>query len=92
VSATIIRNGRLIDPANNRDEIADLVIVDGRIAEKSEIRNPKSEKKINPLGFGFGISDFGFSGNLRLSVSRTARRNPKSEFPNPKLLTPVLHE
>jgi len=43
VSATIIRNGRLIDPANNRDEIADLVIVDGRIAEKSEIRNPKSE-------------------------------------------------
>ena len=43
MSATIIRNGRLIDPANNRDEIADLVIVDGRIAEKSEIRNPKSE-------------------------------------------------
>ena len=43
MSATIIRNGRLIDPANNRDEIADLVIVDGRIAEKSEIQNPKSE-------------------------------------------------
>ncbi|MFL6514318.1 MAG: dihydroorotase [Chthoniobacterales bacterium] len=29
-----IRNGRVIDPANDRDEIADLFIIDGRIAEK----------------------------------------------------------
>jgi dihydroorotase len=43
MSATIIRNGRVIDPANKRDEVADLLIVDGRIAEKSEIRNAKSE-------------------------------------------------
>ena len=28
---TFIRNGRIIDPANKRDEIADLLIVDGRI-------------------------------------------------------------
>ncbi len=42
MSATIIRNGRVIDPANKRDEIADLVIVDGRIADKSAIRNPQS--------------------------------------------------
>ena len=43
MSATLIRNGRIIDPANKRDEVGDLFIVDGRIAEESEIRNPKSE-------------------------------------------------
>jgi dihydroorotase len=43
MSATIIRNGRVIDPANKRDEIADLYIADGRIAQKSEIRNQKSD-------------------------------------------------
>jgi dihydroorotase len=44
VRATIIRNGRVIDPANKRDEIADVYIADGKIvASKSEIRNPKSE-------------------------------------------------
>ena len=42
MSATIIRNGRVIDPANRRDKLADLVIVDGRIAEKSAIRDPQS--------------------------------------------------
>lgn len=39
---TVIRNGRIIDPANKRDEVADLAIVDGRIADLSEIRNPRS--------------------------------------------------
>src|ERR1700680_2054338 len=43
MSATIIRNGRVIDPANNRDEIVDLAIVDGRITERSEVRGQKSE-------------------------------------------------
>jgi dihydroorotase len=43
MSATIIRNGRVIDPANKRDEIADLVVIDGRIAEKSAIRTPHTE-------------------------------------------------
>ncbi len=43
MSATIIRNGRVIDPANNRDEIVDLVIVDGRIAERPEVRDQKSQ-------------------------------------------------
>jgi len=42
VSATIIRNGRIIDPANNRDETGDLVIANGRIADQSAIRNPQS--------------------------------------------------
>ncbi len=42
MSATIIRGGRIIDPVNRRDEIADLVIVDGRIANRSAIRDPQS--------------------------------------------------
>src|SRR5207245_5480587 len=44
MSAMIIRNGRVIDPANKRDEVADLYITDGNIvASKSEIRNQKSK-------------------------------------------------
>ncbi|HME88107.1 MAG TPA: dihydroorotase [Chthoniobacterales bacterium] len=44
MSATIIKNGRVIDPANRRDEVADLYLKDGKIAaSKSEIRNQKSE-------------------------------------------------
>ena len=42
MKTTIIRNGRIIDPANGRDEIGDLVIADGRIAEQSTIRKEKS--------------------------------------------------
>jgi len=33
---TIIRNGRVIDPANKRDEVADLCIVDGKIAASTK--------------------------------------------------------
>jgi dihydroorotase len=43
MSATIIRNGRVMDPANKRDEVGDLLIVDGRIAERSELRGQRSE-------------------------------------------------
>ena len=43
MSTTIIRHGRVIDPANKRDEIADLLIVDGQIAEQSAIRSSESE-------------------------------------------------
>src|SRR5262249_20862499 len=43
MSATIIRNGRVIDPANKRDEIADVLIVEGRIADQSTIGNRQSE-------------------------------------------------
>jgi dihydroorotase len=42
MSTTIIRGGRVIDPANKRDEIADLAILDGRIAELSEMPDPRS--------------------------------------------------
>src|SRR5213595_1952258 len=43
MSALIIRNGRVIDPANKRNEIADLYIADGKIVDQSAFRNPKSE-------------------------------------------------
>ncbi|MFL6589451.1 MAG: dihydroorotase, partial [Chthoniobacterales bacterium] len=40
---TIIRNGRIIDPANKRDEVGDLAIVEGRISDVSKIGGPKSD-------------------------------------------------
>src|SRR6201982_3136459 len=44
MSATIIRNGRVIDPTNKRDEVGDIYISDRKIvASKSEIRSPISE-------------------------------------------------
>jgi len=39
MNPTIIRNGRIIDPANGRDAIGDLVIANGCISEQSEIRD-----------------------------------------------------
>src|SRR5205809_7405702 len=38
----LLRNGRIIDPAARRDETGDLLIVDGRIADKSAISNQQS--------------------------------------------------
>ncbi len=35
MSTLLIKNGRILDPANKRDEIADLLIVDGKIADPS---------------------------------------------------------
>jgi len=43
---TLIRNGRVIDPANKRDEIDDVLIVDGKIASRSEIHSPDSAIEI----------------------------------------------
>ena len=43
MSATIVRNGRVIDPANKRDEIVDLVIIDGKIADNSALKDKKVE-------------------------------------------------
>ncbi len=40
---TIIRNGRIIDPANGRDEVADITILDGKIAQPSELKRGQSE-------------------------------------------------
>jgi len=38
-----ITNGRIMDPANKRDEIADLWIADGVIVEASKVQNSKSK-------------------------------------------------
>jgi len=44
MSAAIIRNGRVIDPANKRDELADVYIADGKIVgSKSGIQSPRAE-------------------------------------------------
>jgi dihydroorotase len=42
----VIRNGRVIDPANQRDELADVVIVDGRISdhEKANVAKENVEE------------------------------------------------
>ncbi len=37
VNSLLIRNGRVIDPANGRDQIADVLIVDGRIADLASL-------------------------------------------------------
>jgi dihydroorotase len=39
MSGTLIRNGRIIDPANHRNEVADLFIVDGRIVGQGATRD-----------------------------------------------------
>jgi len=43
MNSTIIRNGRIIDPANKRDEVGDLLIVDGKFAEGSQLSAKKSQ-------------------------------------------------
>ncbi len=40
---TLIRNGRIVDPANERDEVGDLLIVDGRIAPLSQLSTLNSQ-------------------------------------------------
>ena len=45
MSAIIIKGGRIIDPANKRDEMADLVITDGKIVQRSDVRGQTSESE-----------------------------------------------
>jgi dihydroorotase len=42
--ATIIRNGRVIDPANKHDKIGDVYIENGKIAQKAERGGSKTEE------------------------------------------------
>src|SRR5206468_12305227 len=42
-SVLISPEGRVIEPENRRDEVADVVIVDGKIADQSAVRIPQSE-------------------------------------------------
>src|SRR5262245_36991182 len=48
MSATLLKNGRIIDPANRRDQTGDLWIVDGRIASAPGDR--KSATEIDCIG------------------------------------------
>ena len=43
MSATLLKNGRIIDPANHRDEIGDLLLVDGRIAAVAQFSTLNSQ-------------------------------------------------
>jgi dihydroorotase len=43
MSVIAIKNGRIIDPANRRDEIADLWIQNGVIVDKSKVQDSKSK-------------------------------------------------
>ena len=45
MSVTLLKNGRIIDPASGRDEIGDVWIQDGRVVGESKIQTPKSEIK-----------------------------------------------
>jgi dihydroorotase len=43
MSVTVIRNGRIIDPANRRDEVDDLFMEAGKIVDRSAIQTRHSE-------------------------------------------------
>ncbi|CAN5356569.1 dihydroorotase [soil metagenome] len=60
MSATIIRNGRVIDPANGLDDIADLLLVDGVIAPLSQLstfNSPPDEIDASNLIVSPGLID-----------------------------------
>ena len=50
MTTTLLRNGRVIDPANQRDEIADILLVDGRIADPSTVAFGESVEEIDCTG------------------------------------------
>ena len=50
MTTTRLRNGRVIDPANKRDEIADLLLVDGRIADPSTLDPGTKVEEIDCTG------------------------------------------
>src|SRR5881394_3827376 len=60
MSATIIRNGRVIDPANKRDEVIDLLIIDGKVAplfQLSTLNSQLDEINANNLIVAPGLID-----------------------------------
>ena len=48
MNSLLIRNGRVIDPANRRDTIGDVLIVDGRFADPASVQHP--EETIDATG------------------------------------------
>lgn len=49
MSSILIKNGRILDPANRRDEVADLLILDGKIAPRSQ-KAPENIETIDASG------------------------------------------
>jgi dihydroorotase len=49
MSALLIKSGRIIDPANRRDETADLLVIDGKIAAKGQ-KPPEKVETIDAKG------------------------------------------
>jgi len=47
---TLIKNGRVIDPANNRDEISDVFIVSGNISQVWKNLDVKADTIIDASG------------------------------------------
>ena len=44
--STLIKNGRVIDPKNNIDDILDILVVDGKITELNKNLDSKKAKQI----------------------------------------------
>jgi dihydroorotase len=49
-NSLLIKNGRILDPASKRDEIADLLVIDGRIAEKANGKAPSDAETLDAKG------------------------------------------
>ena len=49
-TSLMIHNGRVIDPANNFDDIADVLVVDGKIAAVGEVDNFETHDVIDATG------------------------------------------
>ncbi len=50
MASLLIKNGRLIDPKNNRDEITDILVVDGKVAEVATKINTAADHSIDATG------------------------------------------
>lgn len=50
MNTLLIKNGRVIDPKNNRDEIADVLVRDGKIAEIARDISEVADKTIDATG------------------------------------------
>lgn len=46
----LIQNGRIIDPASNRDEVADVYVAEGKVAAVGKDLNQRAEKVIDATG------------------------------------------
>lgn len=46
----LIQNGRIIDPASNRDEVADVYVAEGKVAAVGKNLNQRAEKVIDATG------------------------------------------